>query len=112
MALVKLAGGTVYDPANNVNGEVRDLWLDGGKVVEPPADPAALPAQTFDLSGLVVMPGGGDMPAHTAGRKVNAARKLRREAGRAPPPHHRTALLRSGTGGSTPTTFVTGYLYA
>lgn len=112
MALTKLAGGTVYDPANGIDGVVRDLWIDGGKVVAPPADPSAVAFNTFDLTGLVVMPGGVDMHAHIAGPKVNVARKLRPEDRRDHPPHRRTELLRSGTGGSTPTTFVTGYLYA
>jgi len=43
---------------------------------------------------------------------VNVARKLRPEDRRDSPPFPRTDLLRSGTAGSTPTTFVTGYLYA
>src|SRR5215218_3676488 len=97
MALVKLAGGTVYDPANGIDGAVRDLWLAGGKVVAPPTDPATLPDRTFDLSGLVVMPGGVDMHAHIAGPKVNVARKLRPEDRRDHPPFPRTELLRSGT---------------
>ncbi len=112
MSLTKLAGSTVYDPANGVHGEVRDLWLDGGKVVAPPADPSVFPARTFDLSGLVVMPGGVDMHAHIAGPKVNVARKFRPEDRRDNAPFLRTDLLRSGTLGSTPTTFTTGYLYA
>ncbi len=28
-SLTKIAGGTVYDPANGVDGEVRDIWIDG-----------------------------------------------------------------------------------
>lgn len=110
MALVKLAGGTVYDPLHGVDGEVRDLWVRDGKIVNPPEHD--LPDRTFDLSGLVVMPGGVDMHAHIAGPKVNVARKLRPEDRRDSPPFRRTELLRSGTTGSTPTTFVTGYLYA
>src|SRR5437868_2667585 len=111
MPLTKLAGGTVYDPANGVHGEVRDLWIADGKIVDPPAD-AALPARTFDLSGLVVMPGGVDMHAHIAGPKVNVARKMRPEDKRKAPPVRRTPLTRSGTTGSVPSTFATGYLYA
>jgi formylmethanofuran dehydrogenase subunit A len=65
MALVKLAGGTLYDPANGIDGEVRDLWVRDGKVISPPSD--ELPDRVFDLSGLVVMPGGVDMHAHIAG---------------------------------------------
>jgi len=109
MALLKLAGGTVYDPRNGIVGEVRDLWVRDGKFV---ADPGTDPDRVQDLSGLVVMPGGVDMHSHIAGPKVNVARKLRPEDRRDSPPFRRTELLRSGTLGSTPTTFATGYLYA
>lgn len=112
MALIKLANGTVHDPTNGVDGEVRDIWIEGGKVVAPPTDPAAVVERVHDLTGLVVMPGGVDMHAHIAGPKVNVARKLRPEDRRDNAPFRRTALLRSGTLGSTPTTFATGYLYA
>ena len=30
---LRIAGGRVYDPANGVDGEVRDVCLDDGKVV-------------------------------------------------------------------------------
>ncbi len=110
MARLHLAGGTVHDPAHDIDGEARDLWVDGGKVVAPPADPTGF--RRIDLTGLVVMPGGIDMHAHVAGPKVNAARKLRPEDRRDPAPMPRTALTRSGTLGSTPSTFATGYLYA
>lgn len=112
MALIKLANGTVHDPANGVNGEVRDIWIEAGKVVAPPTDPAATVERVHDLTGLVVMPGGVDMHAHIAGPKVNVARKFRPEDRRDSAPFRRTKLLRSGTLGSTPTTFATGYLYA
>lgn len=112
MAYLKLAGGTVYDPANGIDGEIRDLWVHDGRIVAPPDDPTSTSIRVFDLSGLVVMPGGVDMHAHIAGPKVNVARKLRPEDRRNAPPMHRTDLLRSGTVGSTPTTFATGYLYA
>ena len=58
------------------------------------------------------MPGGIDLHAHIAGPKVNVARKLRPEDRRNSKAYPRTELLRSGTGGSTPSTFTTGYLYA
>ena len=111
MALIRFADGIVYDPRNGVDGTVRDFWARDGKIIEaPPVQ--TLADRTFDLAGLVVMPGGIDMHAHIAGPKVNVARKLRPEDRRDSAPFHRTSLLRSGTGGSTPTTFVTGYLYA
>ena len=38
-SILKIAGGTVYDPANGIDGEVRDLWIDGERIIAPPADP-------------------------------------------------------------------------
>ena len=34
MSQLRIAGGTVYDPANGVSGEVRDICIDGGRIVE------------------------------------------------------------------------------
>ena len=111
MALVRFADGIVHDPRSGVDGSVRDLWARDGKII-PPRPAGTESDRTFELTGLIVMPGGVDMHAHIAGPKVNVARKLRPEDRRDTPPFPRTDLLRSGTGGSTPTTFVTGYLYA
>ncbi len=111
MALVRFAHGTVYDPSNGIAGTVCDLWVRDGRFAYAP-EIGTVPDRTFDLAGLVVMPGGVDMHAHIAGPKVNVARKLRPEDRRDSPPLRRTNLLRSGTLGSTPTTFATGYLYA
>ena len=60
---------------------------------------------------MVVMPGGVDIHSHIAGPKVNAARKLTPEEHRGDV-LDRTAIMRSGTGGTVPSTFVTGYRYA
>jgi formylmethanofuran dehydrogenase subunit A len=106
MSLLQIAGGTIHDPANGIDGEVRDLWVRDGKLIADPGEP---PYRALDARGLVVMPGGIDIHAHIAGPKVNVARKFRPEDR---PPFPRTDLLRSGTLGSTPTTFATGYLYA
>jgi formylmethanofuran dehydrogenase subunit A len=110
--LLKIRGGTVYDPANGIDGEVRDLWIAGGKIVAPPADPAARAAREIDATGMVVMPGGIDMHCHIAGPKVNVARKMRPEEKRKSNALSRTALTHSGTMGSVPSTFATGYKYA
>ena len=76
-SLFKIAGGTVYDPEHGIDGQVRDLWIRDGKIVDAPADPQVRPDKTLDASGLVVMPGGIDMHCHIAGPKVNVARKMR-----------------------------------
>jgi formylmethanofuran dehydrogenase subunit A len=110
--LLKIAGGTVYDPGNGVGGAVQDVWIQDGKVVAPPTSPDVRPDRTIDAAGLVVMPGGIDMHCHIAGPKVNLARKMRPEDRRKAPIVRRTPLTRSGTTGSVPSTFATGYLYA
>jgi formylmethanofuran dehydrogenase subunit A len=112
MSLLKIANGTVYDPTNSIDGEVRDVWARDGVVVAPPSDPGERPDRVIDATGLVVMPGGVDLHAHIAGPKVNLARKMRPEDHRNAPPVRRTPVTRSGTTGSVPSTFATGYLYA
>ncbi|HEU4687612.1 MAG TPA: amidohydrolase family protein, partial [Vicinamibacterales bacterium] len=108
----KIAGGTVYDPTHGVDGERRDIWIRDGKIVDPPSAPDVRPDQTFDATGLVVMPGGVDMHCHIAGPKVNAARKMRPEQKRKAEKIVSTPNTRSGTMGSVPSTFATGYKYA
>lgn len=114
MPLFKIQNGTVHDPANNLDGQVRDLWIRAGKVIEAPDPhlPDSQPERVLDAAGLVVMPGGVDMHAHIAGPKVNVARKMRPEDKRKAAPVRRTPNTRSGTTGSVPSTFATGYLYA
>ena len=113
MSLTKISGGALYDPANGVDGEVRDLWIENGKIVAPPSDAAVRPSKTIDATGLVVMPGGVDIHCHIAGPASNAARLI------TPDQRYgkdgvlrRTPLTRSGMLGSVPSTFATGYKYA
>src|SRR5687767_13824944 len=108
----KISGGTVYDPTNGIRGQIYDLWIRDGRIVEPPTDPNIRPDKTLDATGLVVMPGGIDMHCHIAGPKVNVARKMRPEEKRKAAPVYRTATTHSGTMGSVPSTFATGYKYA
>ena len=105
--MLRIAGGRVYDPANGVAGEVRDVCVQDGKIV----DDVPSHARRIDASGKIVMPGGVDIHAHIAGPKVNHARKMAPEEHREDP-LERTALTRAGTGGTVPSTFTTGYRYA
>ena len=110
---LRIAGGSVYDPANSINGSVRDICIDDGRIVsDVPAD-----ARTIDARGMVVMPGGVDIHAHVAGASVNLARRLLPEEHNADPARRPDLLegepmARSGTGGTVPSTFTTGYRYA
>jgi formylmethanofuran dehydrogenase subunit A len=111
-ARLRIAGGAVYDPAHGVDGVVRDVCIEGGGIV------AELPAGAprLDVRGMVVMPGGVDIHAHVAGSSVNHARRLLPEEHAADPaPAPRLVdgpPARSGTGGTVPSTFATGYRYA
>jgi len=109
---LRITGGTVYDPAHAVDGVVREVCIEGGRIV------AELPAGAprLDVRGMVVMPGGVDIHAHVAGSSVNHARRLLPEehtADPVPAPRLGDGLPpRSGTGGTVPSTFATGYRYA
>ena len=111
-ARLRITGGTVYDPANGVDGVVRDVCIEGDQIVAKV--PASAPR--LDARGMVVMPGGVDMHAHVAGSSVNHARRLLPEEHSADPltaPRLEDgAVARSGTGGTVPSTFATGYRYA
>jgi formylmethanofuran dehydrogenase subunit A len=93
--LTRIAGGRVLDPANG-RDEIGDLWLEGERVVAPPAHGRA--EETFDASGCVVM----------AGANVNTARLLLPEQHRAHAARPAATPL-SNAGWST---FETGKLYA
>ena len=107
--VIKLSGGKVYDPANKVSGEVRDIYVEDGKIVGAPADGRV--AQDYDVKGRVVMAGAIDPHTHIGGGKMTIARMM------IPEDHmkdevKRTALTRAGTGHAVPSTMVTGYRYA
>ena len=109
---LRVSGGTVHDPANRVDGQVRDVCIEGDRIVDDlPAN-----APRLDARGMIVMPGGVDIHAHIAGSSVNHGRRLLPEEHAADPaPAPRLAdgaVARSGTGGTIPSTFTTGYRYA
>jgi formylmethanofuran dehydrogenase subunit A len=106
---IRLTGGRIFDPLGGIDGEIRDLWIEDGRIVPPP--PPGTPAEVHDVSGCVVMPGGIDMHSHIGGGKVTIARLLMAE-------EHRTHRevggrgCRAGSGEATPSSFTTGYRYA
>ncbi len=110
MSLIKLTGGRVYDPAHNVNGEVKDIYIRDGRIVAAPNNGEPI-NQEYDLRGKVVMAGAIDMHTHIGGGKVNIARMMLPEDHRADPAVH-SDLCRSGCGHAVPSTLTTGYRYA
>jgi formylmethanofuran dehydrogenase subunit A len=112
-ARLRIVGGAIHDPANGIDGEVRDICIEGGHIVE--RLPAGVP--TLDARGMVVMPGGVDIHAHFASSSCNHARRLipdEHAADPVPAPQlpDDEQPARSGTGGTVPSTFTTGYRYA
>lgn len=107
--LIKLSGGRVYDPEQGINGEIRDLYVRDGRMIESPVNET--PDQTYDLAGRIVMAGAIDMHTHIGGGKVTIARNLLPEDHRSDPVE-RSGLMRAGCGHAVPSTLTTGYRYA
>ena len=116
--MLRITGGKVYDPANGIDGVIKDIYIDGGRIVAPadegPGAEArgAKAARAIDARGMLVFPGGVDVHTHVAGGALNFARGLVPENQRAARKFLHTKDRRAGLGGMTPTTFATGYLYA
>jgi len=107
--LIKLTGGKVYDPANKVSGEVRDIYVEDGKIIA--GVPDAKPDKIYDVRGKVVMAGAIDPHTHIGGGKMTIARMLLPEDHQGDPVA-RTELTRAGCGHAVPSTHLTGYRYA
>ena len=107
---VRVQGGKVYDPRNEINGKKLDLYFKNGRMVKAPADPSAVD-ETIDASGCVIMAGGIDIHTHIGGGKVNIARMMLpedhrgQEVGLSEHPH-------PGCGHAAPSTLTAGYRYA
>jgi len=107
--LIKLTGGKLYDPENKISGEVRDIYVEDGKIVAERPD--AKPDRTYDVKGRVVMAGAIDPHTHIGGGKMTIARML------LPEDHQhdlvaRTDVTRAGCGHAVPSTHLAGYRYA
>ena len=119
MTLVRLKGGTLFDPANDIDGERRDLTFRDGRIVDvPPGTPAD---REYDATGMIVMAGGIDLHSHIGGGKTNLSRLLlpedhRADAGEAAYEDVRDDngryLRLPSCGVCAPGTLATGYRYA
>jgi len=108
--LIKLSGGTVYDPVHGINGEQRDIYIRDGRITRKPGAQERID-KTYDLTGKIVMAGAIDIHTHIGGGKVNIGRMMLPEDHR----HNtvaRTPITRAGSGQITPSTLTTGYRYA
>ncbi len=108
--LIKLTGGTVYDPASGIDGQVQTLYVQDGRFIKQPASDVKIDKE-YNVKGKIVMSGAIDMHTHIGGGKGNIARMLIPEDHRKDPVH-RSDITRSGCGHAMPSTFTTGYRYA
>jgi formylmethanofuran dehydrogenase subunit A len=97
----------VYDPKNKINGEIMDITIADGKIVEK----ASAKAKQIDIKGRVVMPGGVDMHAHIIGSKLGFGRAMCPEDHRRDPVP-KTKYTRGGVGYTMPSSYVIGYRYS
>lgn len=112
MAEIIVKGGFIIDPTRKIDGDVGDVAIKDGKIV----DKVSSSAKVIDAKGKVVMAGGVDVHSHVAGPKVNVGRLFR------PEDKLISGFCRSGmaqkngyrmeSGFSVPSTFKTGYDYA
>jgi len=108
---ILIKNGFVYDPASGINGDVKDIAIQNGKIVE--ASKLTTGARVIDARGKSVLAGGVDIHTHVAGPKVNVGRLYRPEDKlHDPAMQASTKLLRAGGGFSVPSTFTTAYRYA
>ena len=62
-----LKNGIVYDPANGINGEKKDIMVKDDIIVEE----VSANAKVIDVTNKIVMPAGVDPHAHVAGPKLD-----------------------------------------
>jgi len=108
---ITIKNGYVFDPLNEINGEIMDIFIKDGKVVRELSAAELKNAKVIDASGMTVMPGGVDSHSHVAGAKVNAGRAMR------PEDHYKanlqkTPFTHSGSGYTVPSVYKQGYDYA
>jgi len=97
----------VIDPLSGVKGEIMDIAISNGRIV----DEAPRDAEVIDAAGCLTLPGGIDSHSHVCGTKVNFGRYMSPEdmrAGRTA----RKGVMHVTSGYSVPTTFGNSYRYS
>ncbi len=107
MTEILVKNGYIIDPTRKIDGEVADVAIKDGKIVET----VSSSAKVIDAKGKVVMAGAVDVHAHVAGPKVNVGRLFRPEDKLFKSPMAQKNF-RIESGFSVPSTFKTGYDYA
>ncbi|WP_277188276.1 formylmethanofuran dehydrogenase subunit A [Caballeronia sp. BR00000012568055] len=117
MSVTRLRGGTLYDPANGIDGIKRDIYICDGRIIGTPNEPIQ-PDHDFDATSMIVMAGGIDLHSHIGGGKTNLSRLLLPEDHRNDPravpdrPDEGRYMRLPSCGTCTPGTLAAGYRYA
>ena len=69
-----IRNGTVFDPINNIKGEIKDILIESGKIVEKFSSQKDI--KEIDGKGKTVIPSAIDIHTHVASQQVNWARLL------------------------------------
>ena len=69
-----IKNGTVYDPLNDIEGEVKDILIEKGIIVEKFSN--STDVAVIDAKGKTVIPAAIDIHAHVASQQVNWVRLL------------------------------------
>ena len=97
----------VIDPIRGINGEIMDIAIRDGRIVESVSDRS----ETIDAQRFLTLPGGIDSHTHVCGTKVNFGRYMSPEdmrAGRT----QRRGKMHVTSGYYVPTTFGNSYRYS
>jgi len=110
MTEILIKNGYVIDPLNNIKGDIMDIGVKNGKIVDP-SEIDSSRAITIDASGRLVVAGGIDIHSHVAGPKVNVGRLMRPEDHYLTNIPHNLPYRHSMTGRTVPNTWAIGYRY-
>lgn len=69
-----IKNGSVFDPLNDIEGEVKDILIEGGKIVEKFSNQTAI--KEIDAKNKTVIPSAVDIHTHIASQQVNWIRLL------------------------------------
>ncbi|HQC12930.1 MAG TPA: formylmethanofuran dehydrogenase subunit A, partial [Methanoregulaceae archaeon] len=107
MSELLIKNACVIDPLNGINGDVMDIAIRDGRIVED----VGSSAEVIDADRCLTLPGGIDSHTHVCGTKVNFGRYMSPEdmrAGRT----SRNGSMHVTSGYSVPTTFGNSYRYS
>ncbi|MFX1500843.1 MAG: amidohydrolase family protein [Promethearchaeota archaeon] len=74
MSRLIIKNGLVFDPINNINGEIKDILIESGKIVEKFSNESDI--KEINAKGKTVVPSAIDIHTHVASQQVNWARLL------------------------------------